>query len=68
MVERTVGAQLAHFNAVIGTPPFMTSWKRLCCSICSVACYSLHAFIMAPFYFSSASARFTDYGAVSALP
>ena len=45
MVERAVGAQLAHINAVIGVssraPPFMTSWKRLCCSICSMVCRSL---------------------------
>ena len=41
MVERTVGALLAHFNVVISTPPFMISWKRLCCSIYSVVCCSL---------------------------
>ena len=41
MVERTVGALLAHFNVVISTPPFMISWKRLCCSICSVVRCSL---------------------------
>ena len=36
---------LAHLYAVIGgsscSPPFMISWKRLCCSICSMVCRSL---------------------------
>ena len=62
MVERAVGAQLAHINAVIGVPshapPFMTSWKRSCCSICSVVCRARHALVLCAGLLSSVSARF----------
>ena len=62
MVERAVGAQLAHVDAFIGAssrnPPFMISWKRLCCSICSEKCRVLHALVSCAGLSFDVSARF----------